>query len=40
MQKFLQRAFGLQPQEMPLIFAFSFLIFGNSLARWLSSKAF
>lgn len=37
MQNFLQRIFRLQPKEGALVFAFGFLLFGNSLARQVSN---
>src|SRR5258706_3102853 len=37
MQNFLQRVFKLQPKEGALLFAFGFLLFGNSLARQVSN---
>jgi AAA family ATP:ADP antiporter len=37
MQNFLQRVFRLQPKEGALVFAFGFLLFGNSLARQVSN---
>lgn len=37
MQNFLQRVFKLQPKEVALVFAFGFLLFGNSLARQVSN---
>jgi ATP:ADP antiporter, AAA family len=37
MQKFFQRVFHLQPGEGTLVFALGFLLFGNSLARQVSS---
>ena len=37
MQNFLLRVFKLQPKEGALVFAFGFLLFGNSLARQVSN---